>query len=239
MRIINRRTFATAFSASFMGGRLHAQGRSTVYALEALPSGATLRKVTAAPADYKGRKALKVELVKTVNDGRPGIDFGDTPTFVAIPANFRNGTIEVDLLGRLNGKGPPDARAFVGLAYRIVEDGSRFESVYLRPLNGRKTNPPAPRDRRAIQYFAYPDWRFGRLREEYPDGRYEAGADIAGDEWIALRLDIDEDRVSVVVDGIEGLAVREPKATPASGAIGLWVDIGTEGYFANLRITPR
>ena len=104
------------------------------------------------------------------------------------------------------------------------------------PVSKRQS---APRDRRAIQYFAYPDWRFGRLREEYPDGRYEAGADIAGDEWIALRLDIDEDRVSVVVDGIEGLAVREPKATPASGAIGLWVDIGTEGYFANLRITPR
>ena len=36
----------------------------------------------------------------------------------------------------------------------------------------------------AVQYFAYPDWKFDRLREEFPDGRYEAGADIGPDEWI-------------------------------------------------------
>jgi hypothetical protein len=39
-------------------------------------------------------------------------------------------------------------------------------------------HPPSPRDQRAIQYFAYPDWKLDRLREQYPDGNYEAGADI-------------------------------------------------------------
>jgi hypothetical protein len=96
------------------------------------------------------------------------------PTFVLIPTDFKNGTIEVDILGRLNAKALPDARAFVGLAYRVVDAEARFESVYLRPLNGQKTSPPSPRDKRAIQYFAYPDWKFDRLRKEYPDGRYEA-----------------------------------------------------------------
>jgi hypothetical protein len=239
MRVIHRRTLTTTFGASLLCGQSRAQGRSTVHALDALPPGAVPHRVMAAPVEHGGRKALKVELVEAANNGRPGIDFGDTPTFVMIPANFRNGTIEVDLLGRLNGRGPPDARAFIGLAYRIVEDGVRFEAAYLRPLNGRKTNPPAPRDKRAIQYFAYPDWRFDRLRQEYPDGRYEAGADIAGDEWIALKLDIEEDRVGIAVNGVEGLAVRDAKAPPVAGAIGLWVDIGTEGYFANLRITSR
>ena len=62
------------------------------------------------------------------------------------------------------------------LAYRVVDTEARFESVYLLPLNGRKTNPPSPRDKRAIQYFAYPDWKFDRLRKEYPDGRYESRA---------------------------------------------------------------
>ncbi len=45
--------------------------------------------------------------------------------------------------------------------------------------------------------------------------------------------------MKVSVNGEERLVVKEPKASPASGAVGLWVDIGTEAYFANLRITPR
>lgn len=74
----------------------------------------------------------------------------------------------VDILSRLNGKGAADARAFAGIAYRITPGGDRFEAVYLRPLNGWKTNPPSPRDQRAVQYFAYPDWKFDRLRERVP-----------------------------------------------------------------------
>jgi hypothetical protein len=142
-------------------------------------------------------------------------------------------------LGRLNGKGLPDASAFVGLAYRVVDGAARFESVYLCPLNGRKTNPPSPRDKRAIQYFAYPDWKFDRLRKQYPDGRYEAEADIADDEWITLKLDIADARIGVSINGKEECVLTDTKATPEAGGIGLWVGRGTERYFANLRITPR
>jgi hypothetical protein len=71
---------------------------------------------------------------------------------VIIAASLENGTIKVDVLSRLNGKGPADARAFAGIAYRITHGGDRFEAVYLRPLNGWKTNPPSPRDQRAVQY---------------------------------------------------------------------------------------
>jgi hypothetical protein len=209
-----------------------------VYSLHEVPTGATLHTVTAAPAEYKGRKGLKVEFIDAANEGPPGVLI-DMPTFVLIPTNFKNGTIEVDILGRLNGKGLPDARAFVGLAYRVVDAEARFESVYLRPLNGRKTNPPSPREQRAIQYFAYPDWKFDRLRREYPDERYETGADIADDEWITLKLDIYDARVRVSINGKEQLALTDTKAAPAAGGIGLWVGRGTEGYFANLRITPR
>jgi hypothetical protein len=212
----------------------------SAYGLHELPADATLHTVTATPAEYKGRKALKVEFTEAANRSSPGVDLlFDMPTFVLIPINFTNGTIEVDMLGRLNGQGLPDARAFVGLAYRVVDSGVRFESVYLRPLNGRKTNPPAPRDKRAIQYFAYPDWKFDRLRREYPDGRYEAGADIADDEWITLKLDIADARIGVSINGKEEFVLTDTKATPEAGGIGLWVGRGTEGYFANLRITPR
>jgi hypothetical protein len=227
----------TALTVATASGQTQAP---SVYSLQEIPAGATLHTVTAAPAEYKGRKALKVEFTDAANESPPGIDLLiDMPTFVLIPANFKNGTIEVDILGRLNAKALPEARAFIGLAYRIVDAEARFESVYLRPLNGRKTNPPSPRDKRAIQYFAYPNWKFDRLRKEYPDGRYESGADIADDEWITLKLDIDDARVRVSVNGKEELALTDTKAAPEAGGIGLWVGRGTEGYFANLRITPR
>src|SRR5262249_4800172 len=77
--------------------------RAPEWALDQLPSGATLHKVTAEPTEYKGRKALKVELTEAATRGQPGIDFRDMPTFVLIPTTFKNGTIEVDVLGRLNG----------------------------------------------------------------------------------------------------------------------------------------
>jgi hypothetical protein len=210
----------------------------SVYGLQEVPAGATLHTVVAAPAEYKGRKALRVEFTDEANEGPPGVLI-DMPTYVLIPTNFKNGTIEVDILGRLNGKALPDARAFVGLAYRVVDAEARFESVYLRPLNGRKTNPPSPRDKRAIQYFAYPDWKFDRLRKEYPDGRYESGADIADDEWITLKLDIGDSRVRVSINGKEEFALTDTKAAPKADGIGLWVGRGTEGCFSNLRITPH
>jgi hypothetical protein len=223
----------TALTVATASGQAQAPG---VDGLHEVPMGATLHRVTAAPAEYKGCEALKVEFTDAANEGPPGVLI-DTPTYVLIPTKFKNGTIEVDILGRLNGKALPDARAFVGLAYRVVDAEARFESAYLRPLNGRKTNPPSPPDKRAIQYFAYPDWKFDRLRKEYPDGRYEAGADIADDEWIPLKLDIDDACVRVSVNGKEELALTDTKAE--AGGIGLWVGHGTEGYSASLRITPR
>lgn len=233
--MFSRRSFAAFAGACLMPRALRAE----TYDLSTLPPGATAHRVTATPAEIKGRKALKVELSEEVRNGQPGVDFGDTDTFVMIPASFRTGTIEVDLLGRLRADAPPDMRAFAGMAYGIAPDGKRFQAAYVRPLNGLKLKPPPPRDRRAVQYFAYPDWPFDRLRQAYPDGRYETGANIAGDEWIALRLDVEENRVRVTVNGEERLVVSEPKAAPVAGNIGLWVDIGTEAYFARLRITPR
>jgi hypothetical protein len=150
-----------------------------------------------------------------------GIDV-DVPTFVRIPIDFQNGTIEVDILSRLNGKGPADARAFIGLSYRITDPEAHFETIFLRPLNGRKKNSLYPRDKRAVQYFAYPDWKFNRLRKEYPDGHYESGADIADDEWITLRPDIEGTRVRVSVMARMNSRSPTPRAGrwPAASAFG-------------------
>jgi hypothetical protein len=142
------------------------------------------------------------------------------------------------MLSRLNGKGPADARAFAGIAYRISEGVDRFEAVYLRPLNGWKTDPPSPRDQRAVQYFAYPHWKFDRLPEEFPDGVTKRAQDIGPHEWITLRMDIDGTRLTVAVNGTEALTLTETKAAPVTGSIGLFVDIGSES-FSNLKVTPN
>jgi hypothetical protein len=211
----------------------------TVFELAEAPPGTVLCSVTAEPAEIEGRRALRVQLSDSVaRDGEPGVDYVDMPTFAILPIELVAGTVEVDVLSRLAPEAPGYARGFAGIAFHVADGGERFEAVYLRPLNGLGQNPPAPRDARAVQYFSYPDWKYQRLRDEFPDGRYEAGADIAPDEWARLRIEIDGDRVEAVVDGISVLVV-DAKPSRATGALGLWVDIGTEAYFSRLVVTPQ
>ena len=208
------------------------------FKLNTLPKGSILRNVVAQPQMIEGKMALRIELMEeVVKSGKAGIDYGDSPTFVQLPIKIQNGTIEVEIFARRSTQAMADARAFVGLAYRIDANASSYESVYLRPLNGLKLNPPSPRDKKAVQYYAYPEWKFDRLRQEYPDGRYEAGADIRDNEWITLKLDLNENHVRVSVNNIEVMNLIETKKNPTKGSIGLWVDIGTEAWFSNLRIT--
>lgn len=161
----------------------------------------------------------------------------DQPTFLVLPVAFTDGVIEVDVRSRVSAGAPDYARGFAGVAYRISAAMDRFEAAYLRPLNGLKVAPPAPRDRRAVQHFSYPDWPFDRLRETYPDGGFEGPADIAPDEWTGLRLDVDGSRCEVRVD--DELVLRvESRASAQPGAVGLFTDIGTEAFFADLRVRP-
>ncbi|HEX6759012.1 MAG TPA: hypothetical protein VF086_11505 [Propionibacteriaceae bacterium] len=70
--------------------------------------------------------------------------------------------------------------------------------------------------------------RFDRPREEFPDGRYGAGADIGPDEWTTLRIDIDDTRLTVAVNGTVVLTLIETRRAPAAGNISLFVEIGSE-----------
>ncbi len=208
------------------------------FPLDGLPEGAELRSVDAVVVDVAGRDALRVALTAEAAAGRPGVDYIDQPTFVILPVDLRNGRIDVDINSGL-GVGAPDyARGFAGVAYRISEDARKFESVYVRPTNGRGLNPPAPRNERAIQYFSYPEWSFERLRNEHPDGGFEAGADIRPHEWLTLSVEIAEGHVVAWVNGEKVLDIADAMTVPTSGRVGLWVDIGTEAYFSNLVVTP-
>ena len=203
--------------------------------MSALLEGAELRGVLAVPASHEGRDALRVSLTPAVAAGGPGVDYVDQPTFVLLPIEFDRGVIEVDIAGSLLDDAPDYARGFAGLAFHIANDA--FESVYLRPINGLRASPPPPRDQRALQYFAYPEHPFDRLREERP-GAYEAAADIGPGSWHRLRVEVAADAVTASVDAT--IVLRAAPLLPGArgGLIGLWVDIGTIACFANLVVEP-
>lgn len=160
----------------------------------------------------------------------------DEPTFVKLMGlNLENGAVEVKMLSRLLPGAPPFARGFIGMAFRINEDNTAYESIYLRPTNGRAEDQF--RRNHTIQYYAYPDFKFDRLRAE-SKGEYETYADIGLDEWITVRIEFSGKSAKLYLNDQKSPAfiVKEMLGTATSGSVGLWVDIGTEGYFKDLKI---
>jgi hypothetical protein len=161
----------------------------------------------------------------------------DEPTFVKLKGiNLENGIVEVKVLSRLLPTAPALARGFIGLAFRVNEDNSAFESIYLRPTNGRANDQF--RRNHTIQYFAYPEYKFDRLRAE-SKGEYETYADIGLDEWITVRIEFKGKNATLYLNDQEAPAflVNGMLGSTNSGSIGLWVDIGTEGFFKDLKVT--
>ncbi len=175
------------------------------------------------------------DLVKIIKDST--VTAVDEPTFVKIKGiEFGNGTIEVKVLSRLLKNAPDFARGFIGVAFRIDDSNSKFECIYLRPTNGRADNQL--RRNRSIQYFSFPHYKFDRLRKDAP-GEYESYADMGLNEWIKIKIEIEDTRAVLFLnDRTEpSLIVNDLKhGGNSTGAIGLWVDIGTEGYFTDLKI---
>jgi len=161
----------------------------------------------------------------------------DEPTFVElVGSDFKNGVIEVKVMSKLLADAPDFARGFIGVAFRINEDSSQFEGIYLRPTNGRAEDQR--RRNATIQYFSYPDFKFDRLRREAP-GQYESYVDIGLEEWITLKIEVKDERARLYVNGSQqpSLIVNDLKhGAGSAGNVGLWVDVGTEGYFTDLKI---
>ena len=167
----------------------------------------------------------------------PAIQDVDEPTFAKLKdVKFSNGTIEVKVRSRLLKNAPELARGFIGVAFRIDPHNRKFECLYLRPTNGRAALQL--RRNRSTQYFSYPDFKFDRLRKEAP-GEYESYVDIGLDEWITIRIEVHGRQARLFVNNASQpvLIVNDLKHGPdLTGGIGLWVDVGTEGYFADLKI---
>lgn len=163
----------------------------------------------------------------------------DEPTFVKIKdCDFENGIIEVKLLSKLLSSAPAFARGFIGIAFRISEDNSSYESIYLRPTNSRCNDQL--RRNHTVQYYSYPDYKFDSLRNN-SKGEYETYADIGLNEWITMRVEVQDKEAKLFLNDYiyPSFIVSDMIGNSKSGSVGLWVEIGTEGYFKDLKITKK
>lgn len=164
----------------------------------------------------------------------------DGPSFVKLTnLNMENGSVEVKVLSRIQENNPfPAARGFIGLAYRIDEANKHFDAIYLRPSNGRADDQL--RRNHSVQYFSYPDFGFNRLRKEV-NGLYETYANIGLDQWIIMRIEFQNKKARLYLNQQEQPAflVNEMLGSSKTGSIGLWVEIGTVGYFRDLKIQNK
>jgi hypothetical protein len=183
-------------------------------------------------------KLMGSKVVKAIKDS--SVKEFDEPTFVRIKGtNFKNGTIEVKVLSRLLKNAPDFARGFIGVAFRINDSNTKYESIYIRPTNARADDQV--RRNHSIQYYSYPDYKFDRLRKESPE-RYESYSDMEMNKWITLRIEVKGAQAKLFINKNQqpSLVVNDLKhGANVSGAIALWVEIGTEGFFTDLKIIKR
>lgn len=202
-----------------------------------------ISNVKASVTTLKGEKVLKVErdLKKLPFDVKNLAATVDEPTFVKLKGlNLDSGIIEVKVLSRIQNPSPfEQAQGFIGLAFRVNEDNTAYESIYLRPKAGRSDNQFARNH--TVQYYAYPDYKFDRLRREEFKGQYETYADVGLDEWITVRIEYAGKKATLYLNNQKypSFIVKELKGNTIAGSIGLWVDIGTEGYFKDLKVITR
>jgi hypothetical protein len=197
-----------------------AGSRQDINLAERLASGrvrAVNRDVTKVPD-----KADGIRLSAKENNGVAWIEGTD----------FATGTIELDIRGK-----DVMQQSFVGVAFHRKDD-STYEAVYLRPFNFRAED--AARHQHAVQYISVPDYDWPRLRKEFPE-EFENPVDTSLDPtgWTPVRIVVQPQRVQIFAGtGTSPTLEVRKLGTLDRGQVGLWVGNGSDGDFANLRITP-
>jgi hypothetical protein len=194
-----------------------------------MPAALTLDGVLVSTVQHDGRNALRV----IEADNRRGGGMA-----VVNSQYFRDGIIEVDVAGRRGPYAVADDRGFIGMAFRISTDRARYEYIYLRPDNGRAEDQV--RRNHSIQYSAHPDFPWPRMRKEFPE-QYETYVDLQPGVWATMRIEVQAKTARLYVDANTqpNLIVADLKLGASEGGIAFWIGPGTEGFFSNLRLTPR
>lgn len=201
-----------------------------------------LHNVTGSVITFEGKQVLKIErdlkaLPFDVNNIEKTVDEPHYARLVGLE-NFENGTIEVMMYSQLQDPAPyPGIAGFIGVYFRIKEDDSAFESIYLRPKVGRVNNQLFRNH--AVQYISYPNAKFDTLRKSYPPGSYEGSAPVALKEWIKMRIEVNGETAEMFINDLKysSFIVDKMLGKNKIGGVGLYVDIGTIGYFKDLKVT--
>jgi len=194
------------------------------------PDQLKLINVRAETVAFKGRKALRL------NDSAPA-GTGDEGRLAVLPnTDFQDGVIELDLTGEPAVGAPEGARGFVGVAFRVAADQSRFECIYLRPTNGRAEDQV--RRNHSVQYISMPGFPWHLLRKEFPE-KYETYVDLVAGEWTKVKIEVRGDKARLYVNGESQptLLVNDLKQGQSKGAVALWIGGGTVAHFADVRIS--
>jgi hypothetical protein len=212
-------------------------------------AGLQLLNVTAVPGVLDGKSGLRVTMSAEASQGfgrmtleQRGVSSqtGGTVEQLAVVdgLTFGDGTIEVELAGVPDTSVFPDARGFVGIAFRVQLDLKTYDAFYLRPANGRADDQL--RRNHSAQYISHPAWPWSRLRAEHP-GQYESYVDLVPNTWTNVKIEVRGTQGKLYVHGQSQptLVINDLKTGPtAKGAVALWIDIGTTAHFRNLTVTP-
>jgi hypothetical protein len=177
---------------------------------------------------YRGQRAIHLQ-------SRLGHEADDDSMLAIVPASdFKDGTIEIDVAGTPIPQ-VPNARGFIGVAFRVQAHPDSFECLYIRPTNARCDDQQ--RRNHSVQYTCGPAFSFRRLRAESPE-TYEAYADMETGAWTHLKVEVAGTKARLYVNHAPqpALIVNDLKLGDTRGAIALWSHTFTDGYFANLRV---
>ncbi len=135
---------------------------------------------------------------------------------------MRDAVIDVDVA-------TPAKRGFMGLMFRIDNDGANFEEVYLRQ---HKSGLPD-----AMQYT--PVLNTGRNWQIFNGPGFTAKVDIPRDEWFHLRLAVTGAQAKLFIKDMEqpALVMDDLKTGLQKGQVALFTLTG-QSCFANFEIRP-
>jgi hypothetical protein len=191
--------------------------------------------------DAKNTEALRITVAPAKLDGKAGLNVSREPgssglLLLKTAPDFHDGTIELDIAGGLRPDASPTARGFIGVSFRVSPDATKYETIYLRPTNGRADDQV--RRNHTTQYISTPDFDFDRLRKESPE-KYESYVDLLPDHWTHMRIDVRGSEAKLFVDGAAQpcLVVSDLKlGAEARGGLAIWVGPGTNGYVRNVKV---
>jgi hypothetical protein len=192
---------------------------------------------------FQGKEVLKIERdLKAIPFDSNNVEKTvDEPHFAKLVGldDFENGSIEVKMYSQLMNPAPYSGIAgFIGIVFHSHPDDSAFEIIYVRPKVGRIKNQLFRNH--AVQYIAYPHAKFDTLRKIAPF-KYEGSAPVALNEWITMRIEINGESAEMFINNMKysSFVVDKLLGRTKKGGLGLYVDIGTIGYFKDLKVTKK